>query len=110
MSQVEERFKQVLLEAVDEGLLLLGESSREAIYFHLQNMVSLKKEDAPNRPEALVKGLEKIFGAGARAIEKLILKSLYQKLGAKYEEKRNSQFEDYLNDAREIIKANATNL
>jgi len=98
----------VLLEAVDEGLLVLGENSRKAIYFHLQNMFSLKKEDIPDRPEALVEGLQKIFGTGAKAIEKWILKSLYKKLGAKCEEKKNSQFEDYLNDAREIIRANAT--
>jgi len=108
LSQVEEQFRQVLLEAIDEGLLVLGENSRKAVYFHLQNMFSLKKENVPDRPEVLVKGLKKIFGAGAKAIETWILKSLYQKLGAKYEEKKNSQFEDYLNDAREIIRANAT--
>jgi len=105
LSQVEERFRQVLLEAIDEGLLMLGENSRKAVYFHLQNMFSLKKEDVPDRPEVLVRGLEKIFGAGAKAIETWILKSLYQKLGAKYEEKKNSQFEDHLNDAREIIRS-----
>jgi len=108
LSQVEERFRQVLLEAVDEGLLVLGENSRKAIYFHLQNMVSLKKEDIPDRPEALVEGLEKIFGAGAKAIETFILKSLYRKLGAKYQEKKNSPFEEYLNDAKEIIRTSAT--
>jgi len=98
----------VLLEAVDEGLLVLGENSRKAIYFHLQNMVSLKKEDIPDRTEAFAEGLKIIFGTGAKAIEIWIVKSLYQKLGAKYEEKRNSRFEDYLNDAREIIRASAT--
>lgn len=108
MPQVEEQFKQVFLESIDEGLMVLGENSKKAIYFHLQCMFSLKKEDIPDRPEALVKGLKKIFGAGAKAIEEWILESLYQKIGAKYEEKKNHKFEDYLNDAREIIKVCAT--
>jgi hypothetical protein len=101
---MDSRFKQALLEAVDEGLLILGESSRKAIYFHLKNMCSLTREDVPNRPDVFVSGLERIFGAGSKAIEKSIVESLYRKLGIKYEEKKKCSFLDHLNYAMEIIQ------
>jgi hypothetical protein len=88
-----------LLEAVDDGLLTLGESGRNAIDFHLQSLYSLKREDIPNQPEAFAEGLRKIFGSGAEVIEKATVKSLYHKLGIKYEEKKNCGFMAYLNDA-----------
>jgi len=86
-----------LLEAVDEGLLILGESARKSIYFHLQNTCSLMREDIPNKPEAFAEGLRRIFGAGAKAIEESIVKSLYSKLGIEYKKRKNTGFVDCLN-------------
>jgi hypothetical protein len=80
LSKTKNLFKQVLLEAVDDGLLTLGESGRNAIDFHLQSLYSLKREDIPNQPEAFAEGLRKIFGSGAEVIEKATVKSLYHKL------------------------------
>jgi len=90
-----------LLEAADEGLLILGESAREAIYFHLQKTCSLAREDIPNQPDIFALGLEKIFGRGAKVVEESIVKSLYSKLGIRYKGMENARFTDYLNDARE---------
>ncbi|NWF87793.1 hypothetical protein HXY32_08320 [Candidatus Bathyarchaeota archaeon] len=87
MSESQNFFKQILLEAVDEGLLTRGESGRKAVYFHLQNLYALKREDIANKPEVFVEGLRKIFGVGATVIEKATMKSLCQKLGIEYEEK-----------------------
>jgi len=100
MSQAEEHLRQILLEAVDEGLLILGESSRRAIYFHLQNKFSLSREDIPDKPDLFTESLRKIFGAGAKVIEEAIAKSLCDKLGIEYKGKKNACFVDYLNDAR----------
>lgn len=96
---MENRLKQALLEAVDEGLLLiLGDSGRKATYFHLQHMYSLTRENIPNNPAVFASGLEKIFGSGAKVIEEAIVKSSYSKLGIKYEKKKSARFEDYLQD------------
>jgi len=97
LSQAENRWSQLLLEAVDEGLLILGESARKSIYFHLQNTCSLMREDIPNKPEAFAEGLRRIFGAGAKAIEESIVKSLYSKLGIEYKKRKNTGFVDCLN-------------
>jgi hypothetical protein len=92
MSQIENRLRQILLDAVDEGLLILGESSRKAIYFHIQNITSLKKEDVPSNLEKFAEGLEKIFGEGAKVIERAIVKNLCRKLGVNYEENKGDAF------------------
>lgn len=95
----EKQARQVLIEAVDQGLLSLSESGRKAIYFHLQNIASLAREDIPENLGTLEKGLEKIFGGGAQMIEIAIIKSLCQKLGIKYEKKKNSGFVRDVNEA-----------
>ncbi|MEM3090345.1 MAG: hypothetical protein QXW17_01135 [Candidatus Bathyarchaeia archaeon] len=97
MSQEKNRLKQIVLEGVDEGLLqTLGNSGKEAIYFHLQRMYSLTKEDIPNNLSVFASGLEKIFGIGAKVIEGAIIESICRKLQIKYEEKKNMRLIDCL--------------
>lgn len=94
-------FEKLFIEAVDEGLNVLGESGRQMIFFHLEKSYSIKRHEIPKKPEAFAAGLEKIFGAGASVLEKLIVKSLYSKLGLKYEDKESRSFADYMNDVKE---------
>jgi len=95
-------FNEVLLEAVDEGLLILGESGRKAIYFHLQNSHSLKREDIPEKLEIFMNGLRKIFGLGAQAIERSIVRCLYSKLGLEFIERKDYDFLKYLDAAKNM--------
>ncbi|HLE75381.1 MAG TPA: hypothetical protein VI864_04970 [Candidatus Bathyarchaeia archaeon] len=74
-------FEKFLLEAVDEGLASLGESSKQAIYFHIEKTFNIQKQEIPNRIEAFTCAIEKIFGLGATFLESLILKGLYEKAG-----------------------------
>jgi len=78
-------FEKLLLEAVDEGLSSLGETSKEAIYFHLKKSFNIKKKEIPYKIEAFAKGIEKIFGLGANFLEILIMKQLYEKVGGVFE-------------------------
>jgi hypothetical protein len=91
--------RQVLIDAIDHGLLILGESGMKAIYFHIQNVTSVKREDIPDNLEALQMGLEKIFGEGARMIEMAIVRSLCQKLGVQSNEDNGESFVERINDA-----------
>ncbi|MCW4043946.1 MAG: hypothetical protein NWE94_00315 [Candidatus Bathyarchaeota archaeon] len=79
----ESDFEKLLLEAVDEGLASLGESSRQAIYFHMEKSFNVKKQEIPRKTEAFAVAVEKIFGVGANFLEALILKSLSKKAGLK---------------------------
>ncbi|MEM4713107.1 MAG: hypothetical protein QXQ61_00995, partial [Candidatus Bathyarchaeia archaeon] len=91
MNREKSLVERALIEAVDEGLLMLGESGREAVYFHLQNLYGVKKEEIPVKLEEFADGLRKIFGLGAAVIEKAIIESLYDKIGMKHEEKKGGK-------------------
>lgn len=105
MEEKHKDFEKLFIEAVDEGLNVLGESGRQMIFFHLEKSHSIKRHEIPKKPEAFATGLEKIFGAGATVLEKLIVKSLYSKLGLKYEDKEERPFADYVNDVKEADDA-----
>jgi len=105
MRRKENDFEKLFIEAVDEGLEVLGESGRQMIFFHLDKSYSIKKREIPKKPEAFATGLEKIFGAGASVLEKLIVKSLYSKLGLKYEDKEDRPFADYVKNVKETDDA-----
>jgi hypothetical protein len=72
-----------LLEAVDSALSSLGDSARQAVYFHLEKKFDIPKDDIPRRVEDFDQGLERIFGVGTRFLEVLIMKKLYEEMGSK---------------------------
>lgn len=88
----ETAFEKILLDAIDDALASLGESVRQAIYFHLEKKFKIAKSEIPNRVDDFAKGLEKIFGLGAHFIEILIMKNLYEKIGEPLEWEENKEF------------------
>ena len=108
MGEKEKDFEKLFIEAVDEGLQTLGESGKHMIFFHLEKSYSIKRHEIPQKPEAFAKGLEKIFGAGASVLERLIVKSLYSKLGLKYEDMESRPFADSVKCVKEANNAKET--
>ena len=91
-------FMKLLLEAVDETLSSLGNSSKRAVYFYLERNFSIKKQDIPNRIEEFTDAIEKLFGNGAKILEIQIMKHLYENLGRDFEyfpENDNLLFAEY---------------
>jgi len=78
-------FEKLLLEAVDQGLSSLGDSSKQVIYFHLENTFKINRRDIPYKIEEFAEAIEKIFGLGAKFIEISIMKCLYEKVGSVFE-------------------------
>jgi hypothetical protein len=91
------------MDAIDEALTSLGESAKQAIYFHLENEFKIAKKDIPYRLKDFTDGLEKIFGLGAHFIEILIMKSLFEKIGQPLEWNQNKEliFVDYVTAAKQ---------
>lgn len=85
-------FEKLLLDAVDEGLSSLGESSKQAIYFHLKKSFNIKKKEIPYKTETFAEAIEKIFGLGANFLEVLIMKRLYEKIGGVFEWHESTDF------------------
>ena len=103
-------FDNLLTEAVDSALLCLGDSARQAIYFHLGETSKITKHEIPNQPDKFKRGLEEIFGeSGATYLEILIMKKLYEKIGEplKWNESKELAFVDYVSAAKQSYSKKA---
>ena len=74
------RLNEALIEAVDAGLLFLGENSKKAIYFYLERNCKIRREEIALKFEGFRKALEDMFGSGAELINAVIMKELQTKL------------------------------
>jgi hypothetical protein len=77
-------FYDILLEAIDEAFSTLGESPKASIYFSLEKLEGIKKQEIPFRIDDFQNALEKLFGIGARHLEILFIKKLHEKIKARY--------------------------
>jgi hypothetical protein len=78
-----EDFHKLFLQAVDSAFTSLGDSARQSIYFHLETRFGMPRDEIPDRLEDFENGLEKIFGAGTKFLEILIMKRLYEMMQPK---------------------------
>ncbi|MCS7115147.1 MAG: hypothetical protein RMJ15_06610 [Nitrososphaerota archaeon] len=81
----QKNFDELLIESVDEAFSSIGESSKQAIYFHLEKRFKISKEEIPRRIRDFAEGIEKIFGLGAKFLEILIVRKLYERVGKPFE-------------------------
>jgi len=86
-------FKAILLNVIDESLMILGESGRATIYLYVEEKVSLKKEEIPQRLQDFASAIQGIFGSGAPIIDGLILKRLCEKLNVNHESVKGKEFQ-----------------
>jgi hypothetical protein len=95
-------FDKLLFEAVEEALASLGDSAKQAIYFHLEGKFKIARNEIPQRVEDFADGLEKIFGIGAQFLEILIMKQLYERIGSPldWDESKELVFVKYVAAAR----------
>jgi len=74
----------MLQASIDEAFSSLGENVKKTIYFHLENSFQIPKREIPRRIKDFSDALERIFGAGAKHLELLIMKNLYLKANCSY--------------------------
>jgi len=93
-------FENILSEAIDHGLKILGETVKETLLFFIKNNFNLKEEEIPKEPEKFSLGLKKIYGeVGSAFLEDQILSSLYTMLGLRYTRRENINFEAQIREA-----------
>jgi hypothetical protein len=75
-----ENFDQILLDAIDEALSSLGENVKTAVYFQLEDLFKIKKQEISIRLSDFSNALEQLFGLGARQLEIMFIKNLHDKI------------------------------
>jgi hypothetical protein len=101
-----ENFEKLLLESIDDGFSLLGESAKNFVYSYLEKTFKIDKQEIPYKIEKFIDVIESIFGNGAKIIEIQIMKSLFKKVGCTikhYPEQNNLEFLEYI-EAIELAK------
>jgi len=92
-------FEELLMEAIDEGLSLLGESSKQVVYFYLEKTFKMNRLDIPYRIEEFIDAIERIFGNGSKILEIQIMKCLFKKVGytvKHHSKQKNLTFTEYI--------------
>jgi len=97
-------FRDILLEAVDYGLIVLGEIVRQAIYERIEKDHGLKRTEIPERLEAFHKALESTLGMSAKTVERLTAKNLYQRLGLNFTPRPEWTLIEYVDHAKTTSK------
>jgi hypothetical protein len=97
-------FRQILLEAVDYGLTVLGEIVRQAIYGRIEKDHGLKRTEIPERLEAFHKALVSMLGVSAKTVERLIARNLYQRLGLNFTPHPEWTLIEYVDHAKTTSK------
>lgn len=100
MTDHDQPFELVLLECVDEGLSVLGNEPRQAVFQFLLTICSLPRDEIPSRVEDFAAGLRKSLGGASKVIERIILRKLFQKTGSSFRETTDTEFTEYVADAK----------
>ncbi len=99
-------FEAAVIEAVDEGLALFGQSSKQAIYFHLKTAFKIKKQEIPFKIEEFADAIEQIFGAGAKLIEIRIIEALHERFQnfVHFPKKGDLMFTEYVDNLHAFLR------
>lgn len=88
------------MECIDDGLSVLGNEPRQAVYQYLLTMCSLPRETIPERVSDFALGLKRALGGASKVIERLILRKLFERAGGSLREIPDTDFAEYVSDAR----------
>ncbi len=94
-------FDELLLNAIDNAFISLGESVKKSIYYHLEEQFQLKRNQIPNKLNKFQLAIEQIFGSGAHFLEILIMKNLYLKTGLTISMDEKVSFVDYVKELKQ---------
>lgn len=93
-------FEEAFKRAIERGLSALGEGTKLVVYYYLEHLYGLKKEDMVKDPGRLEEGLDGIFKAGSEVLKGYIIDALYDELGIE----RPEGIESFIELVREAKK------
>jgi hypothetical protein len=95
-------FDSLFLEALDSTFSMLGDSNKQALYFHLKNSFGISREEIPQNIQVFANTLEQLFGQRALLLEAQIMEALHNKVPCfrLYLTRGELSFMDYLQSFR----------
>jgi len=70
------------------------------LYQYLLTICSLPREEIPNRVADFCGRTEEVIGWASKVIERIILRKLFQKTGSSFRETIDTEFTEYVADAK----------
>jgi hypothetical protein len=99
-SKPSREFNQLVLEAVDEGLSILGgDPVKDAFYYHLEKRANVKRSEIPDKLGAFHEALADLFFHGSVILERRISRYLYGRLGLELPPDNELTIADYVKEA-----------
>jgi len=93
-------FNQLILEAVDEGLSILGGPPvKRAFYYHLEKRSNIKRSEIPEKLKAFHEALAGLFFDGSVILERRISRYLFGRLGSELPIHDGWTIADYVKEA-----------
>lgn len=105
MNSKKPKFNVILFQAVYEGLNSIGTSVPSAILPYLERDGSIGPGHVINDAKAFDEGLKKIFGFGAKVIEKKILEILYAKLQIPQQIEDSFSFPEKIQNVQNMLQS-----
>jgi hypothetical protein len=96
-------FSKLLLDAVDHALLVLGETARLAIYDCVESSYQIRREEIPEKLEAVHGALTDLLGKGGNMVERVAAENLYKSLHLTFEPNEDWTLIDYVNHAKRVM-------
>ena len=102
---VNQNFEELVIYSIDQAFSVLGERSKQSIYFLLESEYKLSRKNIPNRIGDFANAIEEIFGISALLIEIQVMKTLRQRvpLFMYIIENAELNFEEYLSSLRSFM-------
>jgi hypothetical protein len=93
-----------MLEALDEGLSSLGESSKQATYFDLEKTHGIRREEIRSITRPFSEAIGNLVEAGC--LEILIIQRLYERVGAvlRWDKSKGFSFVEYISIAKQSFQ------
>lgn len=92
-------FNEILLESVDEAFLKIGRETKHTILFYLEKLYNVDRDTIAKNPRLFEKALDSMFRDGSWIVKKLIIETLYSKIGVNKPVKVE-ELVDLIEDAR----------
>lgn len=93
---------------VEESLNSLGENLGRVILYHLETKYRLDRSQIAENPELFVKMLRDMFGTGAPTIEKMVTRTIRQRMNLAIGERETSNFSELVRRIRERLLQDAS--